>query len=92
MTSPSDASAARSQVWTRKHLLGLEDLTAEEITLILDQAAEFKAQFLQGDTKLDLLTGSVVANLFFEPSTRTRTRMRSSGLMAPWYSTRSRES
>lgn len=73
MTSPSDASAARSQVWTRKHLLGLEDLTAEEITLILDQAAEFKAQFLQGDTKLDLLTGSVVANLFFEPSTRTRT-------------------
>ena len=73
MTSPSDASAARSQVWTRKHLLGLEDLSAEEITLILDQAAEFKSESLLGDTKLDLLSGCVVANLFFEPSTRTRT-------------------
>ena len=73
MTSPSDASAARSQVWTRKHLLGLEDLTAEEITLILDQAAEFKKCSLESNTKLDLLSGTVVANLFFEPSTRTRT-------------------
>ena len=28
--------------WTRRHLLGLEDLSAEEITLILDKAAIFK--------------------------------------------------
>ena len=60
-------------MWTRKHLLGLEDLTAEEITTILDQAAAFKRESLESDTKLDVLSGTVVANLFFEPSTRTRT-------------------
>lgn len=59
--------------WTKKHLLGLEDLSADEITLILDQAAEFKRLAEHGETKLGALSGTVVANLFFEPSTRTRT-------------------
>lgn len=59
--------------WTKKHLLGLEDLSADEITLILDQAAEFKRLAAEGETKLSVLAGTVVANLFFEPSTRTRT-------------------
>ena len=59
--------------WTSEHLLGLEDLSSEEITAILDQAAEFKSCSLENNTKLDLLSGTVVANLFFEPSTRTRT-------------------
>jgi aspartate carbamoyltransferase catalytic subunit len=59
--------------WTRKHLLGLEELSAAEITLILDQAAEFKRLAAGGETKLRALAGTVVANLFFEPSTRTRT-------------------
>ena len=59
--------------WTKKHLLGLEDLSADEITLILDQAAEFKRLAAEGETKLSALAGTVVANLFFEPSTRTRT-------------------
>ena len=59
--------------WTSKHLLGLEDLSSGEITAILDQAAEFKRCSLESNTKLDLLSGTVVANLFFEPSTRTRT-------------------
>ncbi len=70
---PSGTSDEVEPVWTRKHLLGLEDLTAGEITAILDQAAVFKRDSLSGDTKLDLLAGTVVANLFFEPSTRTRT-------------------
>lgn len=59
--------------WTRKHLLGLEELSAEEITQILDQAAEFKRLHDQGETKLSLLAGVTVGNLFFEPSTRTKT-------------------
>lgn len=59
--------------WTKRHLLGLENLSAEEITRILDQAAEFKLQASEGRSKLDLLAGTVVANLFFENSTRTRT-------------------
>jgi len=73
MTSPSAATAASSQKWTRKHLLGLEALSASEITLILDQAAEFKRLAAEGENKLSALAGTVVANLFFEPSTRTRT-------------------
>ncbi len=59
--------------WTSKHLLGLEYLTAEEITLLLDQAVEFKRLAANGNSKLNLLKGVVVGNLFFEPSTRTRT-------------------
>lgn len=59
--------------WNRKHLAGLQDLSAEEITLILDQAAEFKRMAAAGETRIGALAGEVVANLFFEPSTRTRT-------------------
>lgn len=59
--------------WTRKHLLGLEDLSSEELICILDQAAEFKRLHAQGETKLSLLSGVTVGNLFFEPSTRTKT-------------------
>lgn len=66
------APAARTG-WSRKHLLGLEELSADEITTILDQAAEFKRLASKGEKKLGLMSGSVVANLFFEPSTRTRT-------------------
>lgn len=73
MSSSSTAEMPASALWTRKHLLGLQELSAEEITLILDQAAEFKRMAAAGETKLKALSGTVVANLFFEPSTRTRT-------------------
>ena len=75
MTTPSDdqPGTADGPVWNGKHLLGLEDLSAAEITAILDQAADFKKRSLEPNKKLDLLNGTVVANLFFEPSTRTRT-------------------
>ena len=69
-TATASASGVR---WTKKHLLGLEELSADEISLILDQAAEFKRLAAAGETKLATLKGTVVANLFFEPSTRTRT-------------------
>ncbi len=59
--------------WTRQHLLALEDLSAAEIVRILDTAAEFKQRAEQGEPKSGALRGSVVANLFFEPSTRTKT-------------------
>jgi aspartate carbamoyltransferase catalytic subunit len=54
-------------------LLGLEDLSAEELTLILDKAAIFRRAAAQGQRKLPLLTGKTCVNLFFENSTRTRT-------------------
>jgi len=59
--------------WTRRHLLGLEDLSAEEMTLILDQAALFKRAMLAGRKKVPVLNGKTCVNLFFENSTRTRT-------------------
>ncbi|WP_166821098.1 aspartate carbamoyltransferase catalytic subunit [Thalassoroseus pseudoceratinae] len=74
MTAPySEPDPHFRRQWHRKHLLGLQDLTAEEINLILDQAAAFKAMAAEGVTKTKWLMGTVVANLFFEPSTRTRT-------------------
>src|SRR5437879_1071818 len=55
-----------------KHLLGLEDLSAAEITRILDAATEFVGVGVGDSPKRDDLKGKVVANLFYEPSTRTR--------------------
>jgi aspartate carbamoyltransferase catalytic subunit len=59
--------------WNRHHLLGLEELSAEEITTILDKAAIFKRLAEAGQTKVPLLTGKTCVTLFFENSTRTRT-------------------
>lgn len=58
--------------WMRKHLLGLEDLSAEEITCILDTAEGLKDISTRGIRKAPGLRGKVVVNLFFEESTRTR--------------------
>lgn len=73
MDAVMSAAIRTETTWTRKHILGLEDLSADEITTILDRAAEFKRQALAGEPKSELLKGRVIANLFFEPSTRTRT-------------------
>ena len=59
-------------LWKRRHLLGLEELSAEEITLILDKAEVFKRAMAAGERKMALLTGKTCVNLFFENSTRTR--------------------
>jgi aspartate carbamoyltransferase catalytic subunit len=56
-----------------QHLLGIEELSAEQITAILDLAEHYRQETNGGTEKLDDLQGIVVANLFFEPSTRTRT-------------------
>src|SRR3954451_25467565 len=59
--------------WTRRHLLGLEDLSRGEIETILDTAEEFVEVSQRRRKKRADLKGKVVVNLFFEPSTRTRT-------------------
>jgi aspartate carbamoyltransferase catalytic subunit len=56
----------------RKHLLGLEGMSAEELTLILDTAESFKEVSERPVKKVPALRGQTIANLFFEPSTRTR--------------------
>ncbi len=57
--------------WTRKHLLGLEELSAEEITFILDRADSFKEICTRPNKKVPALVGRTIVNMFFENSTRT---------------------
>lgn len=59
--------------WTKRHLLSLEELSAEELTLILDTAVQFRESAANSRHKLSLLAGRTCANLFFENSTRTKT-------------------
>jgi aspartate carbamoyltransferase catalytic subunit len=75
MTAPIDPKpiADARPRWTRKHLLSLESLSAEEIRLILDQADAFKELSTRSVKKAPALRGRVVVNAFFEDSTRTRT-------------------
>ncbi|KPK97755.1 MAG: aspartate carbamoyltransferase [Omnitrophica WOR_2 bacterium SM23_72] len=58
--------------WTRKDLLGLEELSREEIELILSTAESFKEVSTREIKKVPALRGKTVVNLFYEPSTRTR--------------------
>jgi aspartate carbamoyltransferase catalytic subunit len=55
-----------------KDLLGLEELTAEQILLILDTAEPFKEISERQIKKVPTLRGATIVNLFFEASTRTR--------------------
>jgi aspartate carbamoyltransferase catalytic subunit len=57
--------------WNRRHLLGLEELSRDEILTILDTAQTFVEPGRRPRKRGDL-KGKVVVNLFFEPSTRTR--------------------
>ena len=57
----------------RKDLLGLASLSQEEMALILDAAEPFKEVSGREIKKVPALRGKTVINLFFEPSTRTRT-------------------
>src|SRR5512132_1518261 len=59
--------------WTRRHLLSLEELSADEIRLVLDTASSFKEVSTRSVKKVPALRGKVVVNAFFEDSTRTRT-------------------
>lgn len=58
--------------WTRHDLVGLEDLTKEEIELILETGKSFKQVSKRDVKKVPALRGKTVVMLFVEPSTRTR--------------------
>ena len=59
-------------VWTRRHVLGLADFTPAEYDTVLQTAVSFQEVLSTRTKKVPALQGHVVANLFFEPSTRTR--------------------
>lgn len=58
--------------WTKRHILSLETFTPEEYETLLETAASFREVLSRRTKKVPALQGQVVANLFFEASTRTR--------------------
>ncbi len=64
-----------------KHMLGLDGVTREEISLILKTAEAMKEIFTRKVKKVPTLTGKTVVNLFYEPSTRTRASFELAGKM-----------
>lgn len=59
--------------WHRKDLLEIQELSADEITLLLDTAQQFKQVGTRDVKKVPALRGRTLVNFFVEPSTRTRT-------------------
>ncbi|HHW02280.1 MAG TPA: aspartate carbamoyltransferase catalytic subunit [Thermoanaerobacterales bacterium] len=64
---------------SQKHLLGLENATQQDIEQILDTAESFKEIIDRDVKKVPTLRGKTVVNLFYEPSTRTRTSFELAG-------------
>ena len=62
----------KTAAWSDKHLLGLKDLSAEQISYILDTAEGFEQISKRSVKKAPALRGRLIVNLFFEDSTRTR--------------------
>ncbi len=58
--------------WTRCHILSLADFVPAEYDTVLQTASSFREVLSRRTKKVPALQGQVVANLFFEPSTRTR--------------------
>ncbi len=73
------SAGAASLSFPHRHLLGIEGLSPDEITLLLDRSESYVEQNRQADKKQALLRGRTVINLFFENSTRTRTSFELAG-------------
>jgi aspartate carbamoyltransferase catalytic subunit len=58
--------------WQRKDLLGIQDLSVDEINTLLNAAGAFKQVGKRAIKKVPSLRGKTLVNLFIEPSTRTR--------------------
>jgi aspartate carbamoyltransferase catalytic subunit len=64
---------------SRKDILGIQELSVEEISLILDTAESFIEVSTREIKKVPTLRGKTIINLFYEPSTRTRTSFEIAG-------------
>lgn len=58
--------------WNRRHVLSLADFSSQEYDTVLQTAGSFREVLSRRLKKVPTLQGQLVANLFFEPSTRTR--------------------
>ncbi|MBX3262737.1 MAG: aspartate carbamoyltransferase catalytic subunit [Labilithrix sp.] len=66
-------------MWTHRHLLGIEDLSADDVDAVLDHADTWFERSRGTERKAALLKGRTIINLFFESSTRTRTSFEAAG-------------
>lgn len=66
-------------MWNHRHLLGIDALSPDDITLVLDRAVKWHDLSREKEKKAALLRGRTVVNLFFEASTRTRTSFEAAG-------------
>ena len=57
---------------SKKHLLGIQDLSILDVKIILSESRNFIALNKSKNKKIDILRGKTQINLFFEPSTRTQ--------------------
>ena len=70
---------SRTKVFPHRHLLGIETLSADEITALLDLADSYVDLNRRPEKKLNRLRGRTLINVFFESSTRTRTSFELAG-------------
>ena len=64
---------------SKKHLLGIQDLSISDVNYILSEAKQFIKLNRSENKKLNVLNGKTQINLFFEPSTRTRSSFELAG-------------
>jgi aspartate carbamoyltransferase catalytic subunit len=72
MTKPDNASAQLTEDGRLRHLLRIEGLSRDFISRLLDKAEFYQRPLGEPPARDTVLQGHTVANLFFEPSTRTR--------------------
>ena len=77
MTAPGLAAANLG--YAHRHLLGIEGLSVDEISFLLDLSENYVELSRRGNKKTALLRGLTIINLFFENSTRTRTSFELAG-------------
>jgi aspartate carbamoyltransferase catalytic subunit len=64
---------------SQKHLLGIQDLSINDVNLILDEAKDYIKLNQSSNKRTDILKGKTQINLFFEPSTRTQSSFELAG-------------
>jgi aspartate carbamoyltransferase catalytic subunit len=69
---PFSSFSMASSTWDRRHILSLADFTLLEYNTVLQTAVSFQEVLSRRTKKVPTLQGQVITNLFFEPSTRTR--------------------
>ena len=57
--------------WTKKHIISINDFSRDEIDFVLEKSGILEKKLGSSSTS-SLMNGKILANLFFEPSTRTR--------------------